>query len=193
MSISDISQNRKARKYSNRELLARVLWASVLPLFRLSPRHLWGFRNWLLRCFSANVGRGVRIYPSAQITMPWNISIEDRVTIGGHVQLYALGKITIGAGATVSQGAHLCAGTHNFRDAAFTLLKPPVSVGSGAWICTESFIGPGVTVGSECVVGARAVVTRDVDANMVVAGNPCRVVAQRWPDAQLTRTLDEET
>jgi putative colanic acid biosynthesis acetyltransferase WcaF len=59
------------------------------------------------------------------------------------------------------------------------LLKPPIKVGSGVWIAREAFIGPGVTVHDNAVVGARAVVMKDVPPATVVAGNPAQVVKER--------------
>jgi putative colanic acid biosynthesis acetyltransferase WcaF len=79
----------------------------------------------------------------------------------------------------VSQHAHLCAGTHEFRRPDFALVKAPVTIGEGAWVAADAFVGPGVTVGAFAVAGARAVVTKDVAPGMVVAGNPARVVGRR--------------
>ncbi len=79
----------------------------------------------------------------------------------------------------VSQRTHLCAGTHDYSLPDLPLRRPPIRIGSGGWICADAFIGPGVTVHDNSVVGARAVVTKDVPAGMVVAGNPARVVKTR--------------
>jgi putative colanic acid biosynthesis acetyltransferase WcaF len=59
------------------------------------------------------------------------------------------------------------------------LLKPPILIGDEAWICADAFIGPGVRVGARGVVGARAVVVKDVGPGVIVAGNPARVVGKR--------------
>ena len=109
-----------------------------------------------------------------------DLQIGDNASIGDGAIIYSLGSIYIGDDATVSQYAHLCAGTHDFRDASMTLLKQSISVGNGAWVCADAFVGPGVTVGSMAVVGACAVVVRNVDDNKVVVGNPARVVGDRW-------------
>lgn len=176
----DVKANRRAVKWTRRELLVRALWEAASPLFTLSPRPFWGWRRVLLRLFGAKVGPNVHISPSARILIPFTLTIEKGAAIGERATLYALGPIKIGVNATISQGAHLCAGTHDYRDPAMTLLKIPVTVGAHAWICADAFVGPGVTVGDGAVVGARAVVTRSIPANAVVVGNPARFVRWRY-------------
>ncbi|MBC7492639.1 MAG: putative colanic acid biosynthesis acetyltransferase, partial [Novosphingobium sp.] len=53
------------------------------------------------------------------------------------------------------------------------------TVGDDVWLCADCFVGPGVTVGADAIVGARAVVMRDVAPGTIVAGNPARVVSHR--------------
>ena len=172
----DVSANRAARKWSRRELAGRLLWALVAPLFALSPRPFWGWRRWLLRRFGATIDRRVHVYPSVRITIPWNIEIGDQSTIGDRAILYALGPITIGERVTVSQGAHLCAGTHDWRRADRPLLKVPITIGDDAWICADAFIGPNVSVGRGAIVGARAVAMKNVPEETTVVGNPARPI-----------------
>lgn len=175
----DVAANRRARKWTRREQVGRVLWALVTPLFALSPRPLWGWRRMLLRLFGARVGKQVHIYPNVKITIPWNLDIGDHAGIGDHAILYALGAIRIGRSATISQGAHLCAGTHDYHDPAMPLLKLPIIVGEGVWICADAFIGPSVTIETNAIVAARAVVVKDVASNMIVAGNPAKPIKKR--------------
>ncbi len=59
------------------------------------------------------------------------------------------------------------------------LLKPPIIIGDQAWICTDAYVGPGVTVGEGAVVGARAVVVKDVEPWAIVAGNPAGFLRKR--------------
>ena len=174
-----ITEHRRHRKWATAELVGRVLWAAAWPLFRLSPRPLWGWRRFVLRLFGAQVGENVHVYPTVRIQIPWNLSIGDHSAIGDRVILYCLGPVHIGAEATLSQHAHLCAGTHEYEDPTMPLLKPPISIGDAAWICADAFVGPGVQVGEGAIVGARAVVTKDVDPWCVVAGNPARFIKHR--------------
>ncbi len=172
----DTSAHRRNANYSRRVLLARVVWACLQLFFRFSPRHLYGWRNSLLRLMGARIGRGVRVYPSARIFYPWCLEVGNAVTIGWDAEIYSLGRITIGDHTIVSQRAHLCAGSHDYTQPQLPLLRPPITIGSGVWVCADAFVGPGVTVGDGAVVAARAVAVKDVPRNTLVAGNPARVV-----------------
>lgn len=173
----DVGLARSQRNWTWGELIRRCLWGVLRPLFSLSPRLAWGWRRWLLKCFGAQIGRGVHIWPSAQIAVPWSLDLRDGAAIGDRAILYSLGRITIREGATISQGAHLCAGTHDVSDPARPLLRLPIDVGAGAWVAADAFLGPGVKIGEDAIVGARAVVMRDVPPNVTVGGNPARVLS----------------
>jgi putative colanic acid biosynthesis acetyltransferase WcaF len=174
-----IKDNQAAQKWTRSELLLRVLWALIHPLFRYSPRIFWTWRVWILRIFGASIGSGVHIYPTARIMLPWNLAIGSQASIGDGANLYNLGLISIGPAATISQGAHLCAGTHDYLRGDMPLLKLPIVIGEGAWICADSFIGPGVTIGDYAIVGARAVAMRNVADWTIAVGNPARVIKSR--------------
>lgn len=160
--------------------VARALWGVVwLMLVRPSPRPFHRWRALVLRLFGARLGRNVHVYPAVRIWAPWNLVIGDHVGIGDGVTLYSMAAITIGTRAVVSQGAHLCTGTHDYEDPRFQLRALPITIGNHAWICAEAFVGPGVQVGDGAVVGARAVAFRNVPAYTVVAGNPANHVKNR--------------
>ena len=110
----DIAANRRAAKYSWRELAARVLWGLAYPLFRFSPRPCFAWRRWLLRRFGSRIGRHVHVHNTVRIQHPWLLEIDDFAAVGDRALIYNLGKVRIGARATVSQQAHLCAGTHDY-------------------------------------------------------------------------------
>ncbi len=54
----------------------------------------------------------------------------------------------------------------------------PITIGSNCWIASNVVITAGVTIGEGCVIGAGSVVTRDIPANSLAAGNPCKVIRQ---------------
>ena len=174
-----IEQNRQAQKYTAGELCRRMLWGFGKLVFRLSPRICFGWRRFVLRCFGAQIGKHVNIYASARIYFPWNLTVGDWSAIGEEAFIYNLGPVTIGRQVTISQGAHLCAGTHDYTDPTMPLLKPPIIVSDQAWICADAFVGPNVTIGAGAVVGGRAVATKNVEPWTVVAGNPARYIKKR--------------
>lgn len=158
----------------------RAIWlAFYFSLFRLSPTPFHFWRRVVLRLFGAKVGRSVLVYPSVVVWAPWNIELEDFSTIGGGVNLYAVAKIHVGQAAIVSQRAHICTASHDFDSEQFDLVTAKISIENNAWVAAEAFIGPGVTIGENAVIGARSVVTKSVDPNVVMAGNPARRIRQR--------------
>jgi putative colanic acid biosynthesis acetyltransferase WcaF len=162
------------------ENLKRALWMMVrAALFRPSFHNWYGWRRLLLRLFGAKLGKDVRVRPTASVEIPWNIEMADHVVIGDYAIIYSLGKISIGRSSTISQYAHLCAGTHDYTKREFPLLKPPIVIGEDVWIAADAFIGPGVTVGDRSVVGARATVVTDVPPGQVVVGPNAKIVKQR--------------
>ena len=179
MESLNIKDNRSSRKYSLGVQLLRIFWAIGQVIFRLIPRPLYAPRRLLLRCFGAQVGAHVNIANTATIYFPWNLEIGDWSAIGERAMVYSLGKISIGEKTTISQRAYLCAGSHDYNDAALPLLTPPITIGNQAWICADAFVGPGVSVGEGAVVGARAVTIKNVAPWAVVAGNPACFIKAR--------------
>lgn len=175
----DIATNRAARKYTRREQFLRMAWAFGRWLVHLSPHPCHGWRRGVLRLFGARIGHQARVAASAHVFMPWNLELGEFAAIGPDVFVYNLGKVRIGARATVSYRSHICAGTHDFTDPTMPLLKPPVTIEDDAWIGTEVFIGPGVTIGAWAMVAARAVVVKNVEPNTLVGGHPARVIGPR--------------
>lgn len=166
--------------YTFTEYARRAMWLVVYTvLIRFSPGRLSAWRRFWLRLFGAKVGHACNIRPTCRIRHPWLLEVGDWSCLADNVEVYNLGPIRIGDHTVVSQNAHLCNGTHDYRVPAMPLVRPTMTIGSGIWICADSFIGPGVTVGDNSIVGARAVVTRDVPAGVIVAGNPATVVKDR--------------
>ena len=166
--------------YSRNEKIRRALWNLVrATLFRPSPRRLYGWRNLLLRTFGATIAPNAVVEPTVRVFHPWLLTLGDWSHLGPGVNVYNLGPITVGDHTVVSQNAFLCAGTHDYTRPNLPLLRPTIRIGNGVWVAMEAFVCPGVTVGDNAVVGARAVVTKDVAPGTVVAGNPARVVKER--------------
>lgn len=169
----------RTRPWTTTELLLRQLWSLCSLLFRFSPRFCFFFRVWLLRLFGAKIGKGVNIYPSVKVAIPWNLSIDDWSTVGDGVHLYNLGLLKIGTGVTISQEAYICGGTHNHSSASLPLIKAEIVLSDYSWICARAFVGPFVKVGIGAIVGANAVLVKDCAPWAIVAGNPCKEIGMR--------------
>lgn len=160
--------------------LYRIIWGVVqATVYRYSPNAAFAWRRYLLKLFGASFEGRARPYPRAVVWAPWNLCMKHYSCLANGVICYNVAKITIGEGATVSQGAHLCSASHDFRDPAFQLIAGEITIGAGAWVAADAFVGPGVWVGENAVVGARTVVTRDVPASVIVAGNPAKEIGKR--------------
>lgn len=158
----------------------RAFWNLICAVFfRFSPRPMHSWRSFLLKCFGAKLGRGCHVYPTARIWAPWNLEMEDHACLGDDVDCYSMAKIFLGKKAIVSQGVFLCTGTHDHEDPRFRLYAEPIRIGADAWVCAQSFVGPGVHVGQGAVIGARSVVTKDVPEWTVYAGNPAKFLKPR--------------
>lgn len=160
-------------------LTVQLWWIVQATLFSCSPQVLFGWRRFLLRLFGAKIGARVLIRPSVRITYPWKLTIDDYAWVGDHVELYTLGEIKIGRSAVVSQRSYLCTGSHDYLSEVFDIYSKPIEIGAEAWIATDVFIHPGVTIGLGAVVGARSTVTEDIPEGMICVGNPARVIRSR--------------
>jgi len=172
--------------YPRSAVLGRWAWAFVqTTFFRWSPRPMHAFRAWLLKLFGADIAEPahVVVFPSARITFPDKLVLAPRAMIGPGVTLYNLATITLERGANISQNCHLCAGTHDFNRWSMPLMTAPIVIGKNAWLGADVFVGPGVTIGELCVVGARSVVVKDLPPRKICVGHPCRAIKDRGEPA----------
>lgn len=162
----------------------RLLWSVVyLIFFKPTPRFCLGkWRNFLLTVFGAKIGTGCKVAPTCFVWAPWNLVMGNYACLGDGVDCYAVDKITLEDYSTVSQRAFLCGASHDIKKIERPLFHKPIVIKKHAWICAEAFIGPGVTVGEGSVVGARAVIFKDVDNWSVMAGNPALKIKERKLD-----------
>jgi putative colanic acid biosynthesis acetyltransferase WcaF len=166
--------------YPKWDYARRFLWLFVqATIYRASPGRAHAWRRWLLRLFGARMGISAAVHGKTHIMHPWLLEMGDWSTLAGGVTVYNLGMIKIGDHSLVSQDVYLCAGSHDYRQPTLPLIKPPITIGNGVWICAGAFVCPGVTIGDNSVIGARSVVGGDVPSGVVAAGNPCRVIRPR--------------
>ena len=154
-----------------------IIWRLLAWL--LPPPFGWGWRRLLLRLFGATIASGAKVYPSARIWLPRNLTIGAWGSIGPGAICYNQAPITLGESAIISQRAFLCAGDHDHRAASHQLITNPITIGANAWVAAEAFVGPGVTVGPQAILGARGCAMKDIPASTIWAGNPATQVGER--------------
>jgi len=167
---------------SLRNKIGRAVWAIVyIVLFKPAvPTFLWSWRRFLLSTFCAKIHPLSYVYSDVKIWAPWNLEIGAYSCLASGVNVYNTGKVVVGDHTTISQGAYLCPGSHDIADPKFRMICSDMYIGDQVWIATEAFVGGmGVHVGEGAVIGARAVVTKDVEPWTVVAGNPARFIKKR--------------
>ena len=176
------AEDRAISPYSTREKFARLLWAFVqTTLFRPSFHNWYAWRSFLLTRFGARLGTSVRIRRTVRVECPWNLSAGSNCSVGDHAILYCLGPVTLGDRVSISQNAHICAGSHDHTRPDLPLTRPPITIHSDAWIAADAFVGPGVTVAEGAILGARACAFKDVPPWTIFGGNPARKIADRPP------------
>ena len=180
MAQPDLSLFRNSWYSPGQSRLIAALWFFVgLPLLRLQLQPLSSLRSILLRLFGARIGGGVVIKPGIRVKYPWHLSIAANSWIGEDVWIDNLTSVTIGANVCVSQGAYLCTGNHDWSDPAFGLEVKPIKIEDGSWIGARALICPGVHVGRCAVAAAGSVVTRNIPAFEIHAGNPAGFIKSR--------------
>lgn len=158
----------------------RAIWAVTwLALASWTPPFFHGWRRLLLRTFGADIHPTALVYGTVRVWYPPNLRMSEHSSLGPRVNCYCMAKIDVGAHAVISQGTHLCAGSHDIDDPNFQLITKPIVIGSRAWIAAEAFVGPGVAVGEGAVLGARGVTFKSLECWTVYAGNPAGAIRKR--------------
>lgn len=166
--------------WSLRERLGMMLWSGTWAILcSWTPKPLNPWRLFVLRCFGTHIEGVPFVHSRARIQIPWKLRLAHRACLGDRANAYTLGEITLGEGATIAQEAYLCTGTHDFASPALPLQTTPIFVGKDVFVGVRALVLPGVTIGDRAVVGAGAVVTKDVPPGAIVAGTPARVIGTR--------------
>ena len=112
------------------------------------------------------------------------MSIGDETYVGSHANLRVDGELRIGSQVLLAQFVSIFSGGYDHRAsdvpaARMATVRGVTRVEDGAWIGAQAVVLSGVTIGRGAVVGAGAIVTRDVAPLAIVVGNPARVVGER--------------
>ena len=167
-------------------MIGRLLPGTLLPaLCFYLANHLfmthapYALRHWFLRRYCGLVlGEGSSICAGCFIT-GYQVRIGANSVVNRGTYLDGRAALTIGDNVNIAHQALLQTLTHDPRSANFSVVGRKVAIHDHAWIGARAIVCPGVTVGEGAVVGAGAVVTRDVPPWTIVAGNPARTIGER--------------
>ena len=122
------------------------------------------------------------------IEPPFNVSVGKNTSIGTgcyfnfNMTLVDDGPINIGDNVLFGPNVTVITTGHpvhpELRDKGAAMYCAPVNIHNNAWLCSNVVVLPGVTIGENSVIAAGSVVTKDIPANVVAMGNPCRVVSE---------------
>lgn len=139
------------------------------------------YQQLLRQLFGENLGAGSSIAPPLQGACVSTMRIGKNVFINSNLLAMARGGITIEDNVMIAANVQLLSNNHDPYD-LWILPCKPVHIRESAWIGAGATILPGVCVGRHAVVGAGAVVTKDVPDYAVAVGNPARVVKMLDPE-----------
>lgn len=103
------------------------------------------------------------------------IRIGDRCLVNSGSVLFSAVGLTIGDDVAIANEVYIT-DTNSHGVEGRPVVEAPVSIGSGTWVGARAMVLPGVSIGRRVLVAAGSVVTRDVPDDVLVAGNPARVV-----------------
>jgi maltose O-acetyltransferase len=138
-------------------------------------------RDEILRELLGNVGEGVHVRPPFRCEYGTRVSIGARTFLNYDCLMLDVAPITIGSACQIGTRVQFLTATHPIDPEPRRIgweSGEPIAVGDNVWLGGGVILCPGVTIGDDTVVGAGAVVTRDLPSGVVAAGVPARVIRE---------------
>ncbi|UNL87212.1 sugar O-acetyltransferase [Priestia koreensis] len=153
--LYDFNHTRPSEQKKRDELLKKMFKEIGVDCYIEPPLHSnWGGKN-------VRFGNGV--YANFNLTL-----VDD-------TDIYVGDNVMFGPNVIVSAGTHPIHPELRRKQAQFNV---PIHIGNNVWIGAQAVILPGVRIGDNSVIGAGSIVTKDIPANVVAVGNPCKVVRE---------------
>ncbi|KAL1973403.1 hypothetical protein VTN31DRAFT_6038 [Thermomyces dupontii] len=171
-----ITARRFCARYNSDDLVLADDSMPPADLFRA----LRSERARLLRTILGKVSDSVVIEPPFNFQYGCNISLGDHFYANVNLRILDSARVTIGDRVLIGPNVTIVTERHDTdniqsrRDGI--VYAKPVTIGDDCWICVNTTILPGVTIGNGCTIGAGSVVTRDIPPFSVAWGDPARVV-----------------
>lgn len=133
----------------------------------------------ILRTLFGTIGPDAYIEPTFKCDYGYNIHVGDHFYANFDCVILDVCPVHIGESCFMAPGVHIYTATHPLDPTERTNgseYGKPVTIGNKVWLGGRAIINPGVRIGDNVVVASGAVVTKDVPGNVVVAGNPARII-----------------
>jgi maltose O-acetyltransferase len=132
-----------------------------------------------LRELLGEVGDGVVVKPPLFMDYGYQTTIGEGAFVNSGAVILDVGRVTIGADVQIGPNVQILTPTHPLEPElrrSGAEAAEPITIGDNVWLGGGVIVCPGVTIGRDTVVGAGAVVTRDLPPGVLAVGNPARVV-----------------
>lgn len=163
------------RQMSDDEMIEAVKMSEIVFKLNHTLPNTEEYNDLLKELFGDNLGENSQIMAPISGAAFDRIKIGDNVFINSNSLLMARGGITIEDDVMVAANVQLLSNNHDEYDRQVLTCKP-IHIKKGAWIGAGASILPGVTIGKYAIVGAGAIVTKDVGDYEVAVGIPAKVV-----------------
>jgi len=160
---------------------AREACARKLYEYNHLPPERWDERPALLRSILGKCGESAHINPPFACDYGVNIEVGENFFANYNLVILDVGRVVIGKNAQIAPNVAIYTAGHpvhpDSRNSGYEY-GIAVTIGDNVWLGGNAVILPGITIGDNAVIGAGSVVTKDIPANVIAAGNPCRVIRE---------------
>ena len=138
-------------------------------------------RDALIKAIFGKTGQKIFVEAPFRCDYGYNIEVGENFYANYNLVILDVGKVKIGDNAQIAPNVAIYTAGHpihpDSRNSGYEY-GIPITIGDNVWIGGNTCILPGVTIGSNVVIGAGSVVTKDLPDNVIAAGNPCRVIRE---------------
>lgn len=181
MTIQEKQHNGEIYQPMDEEITRQqMVYLDNLRLYNEIPHVQMDRREAMLRQMFAEVGEGCYIespfyanFGGHHVHLGNNVYTNFNLTLVDDTHIYIGDCTMIGPNVTIATAGHPIEPGLRSRGLQYNM---PVHIGKNCWLGAGVIVMPGVTIGDNTVIGAGSIVTRDIPANVVAVGNPCRVM-----------------